>query len=249
MKLEVLVYSPLKEEQVSDGWQKQTVEHVCKHREKAMKTIRSIAKGMCKQSLQSQDVDDIYSEIILYLYKSDDYDLAKAVERSSSGTMVSLEGYINTCIKYCVLRYLTNQRMVDKEKVADITSKEGKEVSIFDTLPDKSSEEDYDSVIYDLTQQCKAYECKRYKYGPDIYLVWYVRLLTLESGDDETYRDALSILGIDKRELARLEKSMQEDDMMQEFAKAIANTGIDESLRILEEYIYSYEHIRKLVNK
>lgn len=247
MNLQLLVYSPLiEEEQSVSGWSKSTIDYINQNRSKVIKTVKGIAKSISKQTLQVADIEDIYSEILMYLYKCDDYNLSKAIERSSSGSIVSLEGYVNSCIKYCVIRYITTAYKVDKETVREYTDKDGKELSIFDTISDAKAS-DFENLMFDLDQQCKISEHIRYKYGPDIYLIWYVRLLTMSNGTEEAYKDILNVLGVSKKELLNIEKSAYQDDIMKNFAKSISNSGIDKSINILEEYVYSANKIKEVV--
>lgn len=248
MGLDRLVYSPLLEEDPSvAGWDKSTIEYIQNNKEDVIKEIRRVGKRMYKNNLQPDDINDIYSEILLYLYKCDDYSINKAISRSSSGNIVSLEGYTNTCIKFCVIRYLTNAYKIDKEIVRDSIDKDGKELSAFDIIPDRKSTELFDTILFDLKQHCKASEHMRYKYGPDIYMIWYVRLLTMVNGNNDTYKDILILLGVSKKELSKLEKSSAEDEIMIHFAKSISNSGLEVAISIIEEYVYSAARIKDVV--
>lgn len=119
MGLEMLVYCPPMEEGVDDvtGWNKETIDYVTKHRTKVCNQIRGIAKNIRKHNLQPSDVEDIYEEVMLYLYKCDDYNIGKAIERSSTNNIVTLEGYLNVCIKYCVVRHCTNMYKIGRAHV------------------------------------------------------------------------------------------------------------------------------------
>ena len=58
-------------------------------------------------------------------------------QKSSRGQVVlvvSLEGYINSCIKYCVLRYMTN-KYKDKDIIREYINEDGKDLSIFFDTP------------------------------------------------------------------------------------------------------------------
>jgi hypothetical protein len=166
-KLEEILYSPLMEEESenNEGWSKETVSYVVKHKNKVERQIRSMARGIRKQGLQSIEVDDIYSELLFYLYKAGDYDISKAISRASSSSIVSLEGYLNVCIKYCVIRYCSNLNAHEKETVSEtVKSEDDKELSIFNTIADERSEITLDNVIYDLNTICKSCEPLRYSY-------------------------------------------------------------------------------------
>lgn len=251
MGLETLVYSPLFEDCTPDltGWSKETVDYIIENQKKVYRSIRGIAKGLNKNMLQTADVEDIYSEILMYCYQYDDYNINKAIERSSTGMIVSLEGYVHNCIKFCVMRHLTQMYATEKETVREgIKSEDGKELSIFDTIEDGKSTENYDDLMYDLASLCRHCESIRYKYGPDIYLIWYVRLLTIsEDKDTNAFKELLNILGISKKDIAIINEKSIEDELVLSFAKCISLTGIDESISIIEKYVYSADKIREAV--
>lgn len=249
--LETLVYSPLLEDCTPDltGWSKETVDYLIDNQKKVYRSIRGIAKGMSKESLQTADVEDIYSAVLMYCYQYDDYNISKAIERSSSGSMVSLEGYVHTCIKYCVMRYVSNMYDKDKKIIREgIISSDGTELSIFDTIADTKADETFEDILYDLPSLCECCESVRYKYGPDIYLVWYIRLITMREGKDSVaYREILNILGISKRDVLLVDEKSIDDELMINFAKAISLTGIEESIDIIEQYVYASQKIQEAV--
>lgn len=250
MNLEVLVYTPLMEEGNEDvtGWDKETIAYVSKYKGKVYSQIRGIAKSIRKHNLQTTEVEEIYSDILMYLYNCDDYNISKAIERSNTNTIVSLEGYLNTCIRCCVIRHCTTAYKEEKEHIRDIyTDDDGKELSIFDSIPDTKSSEHMDVVLYDLEALCKSYEILRYKYGPDIYLVWYIRLLTMAANNDGLYKDILNILGISRKELLNIEKLAAEDELMTTLARAVNLAGMQNALRIIRKYVYSAKKIEETV--
>ena len=250
-QLELLVYSPLMEDdsENTEGWEKATIDYVQKHKSKVCNQIRGIAKTLRKSTLQTFDVEEIYSEIVMYLYKCDDYNLSKAVERSRSDSIVSLDGYVNTCIKFCVSRYCTQMYKSEKDIVSDhITSDEdGKELSILDTIADTKAGENIEEMMYDLESLCKCSESMRYKYGPDIYMIWFIRLLTLNKPGEGLYKDILSILGITKKELSNIERYTADDELMLTFAKSIHICGVDSAIDIIRPYVYSAQKIEDTI--
>lgn len=251
MGIEMLVYCPPMEEGNENvtGWDKETIAYVAKNKSKVYSQIRGISKGLRKHNLQPTDVDDIYSEVLMYLYSCDDYNLSKAIERSSSDKIVSLEGYLNTCIKYCVVRHCTLMYKDEKEIVHDVVNDDdGKELSILDNIADSSSKEHMDTMLYDLEALCRSCEAIRYKYGPDIYLVWFVRLLTLGCKNKDLYKDILSILGISKKELSNVERYANDDELLISFAKAVDISGVEESIKIIRPYVFSYRKIENAVH-
>lgn len=205
---------------------------------------------MHNKVLQRTDVDDIYMEILHYLYTCDDYNITKAQERSSNaGVIVSLEGYVHSCIKYCVIRFCTEQYKKDSMTVREQTKdEEGKELSLFDTIPDTNAGSDnYSKINYELDEICKAYENQRYAYGPDIFQIWFIRLQTMMHNKKDKYKDILAVLGVSKKDIAFVEKESSDDGAMMSIAKAITLIGIEESSKILKKYVYSAKRIEDVI--
>jgi hypothetical protein len=248
VNLSDLVYCGLKEEEKQlAGWSKSTIDYVLTHKTRVNATIRGIAKGLNK-IMQKTDIEDVYMEIIDYLYTCDDYNVSKAYERSSNaGVIVSLEGYVHSCIKYCVIRYVTNSFNTEKNLVRDtINDDEGKEMSLFDTIADKR-EAGYNDFGYDLNTICKAYESQRYVFGPDIFQIWFVRLQTILNNKGDRYKDVLTILGISKKDIAIIEKKTNYDDAMLSIARAVTLIGIEEAVEVIRNYTYSADKIQRVI--
>lgn len=248
MSLSEIVYSPLKEESKQlTGWSKSTIEYVLSHKTKVQSSIRGIAKSLNKM-MQKTDIEDVYMEILDYLYSSDDYNISKAYERSSSaGSIVSLEGYVHSCIKFCVIRYVTNSFNTEKNVIRDtIKDDDGKELSLFDTIPD-TSDTKYNDFGYQLDTICKAYESQRYEFGPDIFQVWFIRLQTMVNNKNDRYKEILSILGISKKDISIIEQKADTDGAMLSIAKAVTLIGVEEAIEVLRKYTYSANKIQEVV--
>lgn len=246
--LSEIVYTSLKEEEKQlAGWSKSTIDYVLAHKTGVNKTIRGIAKGLNK-TLQQTDIEDIFMEVLDYLYTCDDYNVSKACERSSNaGVIVSLEGYVHSCIKFCVIRYVTNLFSAEKVLVREnIKDEDGKEMSLFDTIPD-TKETGYNDFCYQLDSICKAFESQRYQYGPDIFQIWFIRLQTMICNKSDRYKDILTVLGISKKDIANIEKEVDYDGAMISIAKAITLIGVEEALKIIRRYTYSADKIQRVV--
>lgn len=244
------IYSPLMEEEIEHvkSWNKLTVDYAAQNRGKIYNLIRGMSRSMTKRNIQPSDIDDIYSEFMMYLHNCDDYNVSKACENSNGNGYVSFETYLKICLKYCIIRYCSNMNKAEFGRVRDYVDANEKEVSILDNVADTRSSERMEESCYDLEEICQSSEYKRYRYGPDIYMVWFIRLLTYSTKDD-LYQTVLEVLGISKRDLLGItEKSKEEsDDIMPTFAKAIKLAGMDKSIKILREYVYGADIIEKVI--
>ena len=243
------MYNGLMEEESNTGWSKDTVRYVMNHSSKIKRQIRSLARGYRKNGLQTADIEDIYTDLVLYLYKSSDYDIEKAESRSKSptGEIVSIEGYITSCTKCCVMRACKNLGEYDSIRVSDtVKSEDDNDLSIFDSIYDEKDNINIDHMIYDIKALCKSYEPIRYRFGPDLYLVWFVRLLTANDKEGNTFKNVLEVLGISRREINQLNKFNDESAMLS-LARAINLYGIKKSLKEIRKYVYSANLVEKTV--
>lgn len=251
MSTEFLVYSPLLEEGSDNqvGWDKSTVDFIIKNRSKVYRQIKGIAKKY-RRDVQQADVEDMYMDILQYIYHASDYDINKAYENSGDNSVLSLEGYLNVCINLCVLRFCVSLNEIDKYVVHDRVLKDGEfEFSLLDNATDKDSLERIEQVMYDLDELCKSTEPFRYKYGVDIYMVWFIRLLSLGESDSKSYQSVLSLLGVSKKDLSIIKKASSDDeDIMSSFARAISIIGVDRAIPIIRKYVYCADKIEAVMN-
>ncbi len=254
MDLEYLVYTPLMEDEQEKlkGWDKITINYLVEN-EKMIK--KSISKSLGKRrmsSINSSDIDDIYSEVLLYLYEVDDYNISKAVVETDDGKkyIIPLEGYVFKSIEFCIKRYITKK--FDRESLivnTEVRTPEDNILDILNTITDNKTDTDFEHVTVDLNQHCKECESIRYKYGVDIYQMWFIGLLVLDNKLEDDYFDIMNILGISRRDLREISKQAYEDDTLLEFAIGINKHGVKESINILEQYVYSADQVKKAIKK
>lgn len=238
MSCDNLIYSPLKEEGTAPSWDKETIKYAIENESSIRRVIRAVAKS--SRNIQPADIDDIYMDVLNYFYKCDDYNIDKAYERSSSDNIVSLEGYVNKCVKFCVLRYSTNIGVENHTVVHDTVINEGEELSIFDTI---SSNEHID-VQVDLESLCRMYTGYRYVYGVDIFQMWYIKLLSMRYNKEESkVEQMLSVLGASKNSMKLCEAADEDDGPLMNIARAITVCGLDEAIRVIRKYTYAPDRI------
>lgn len=230
------------------GWSKSTVDYALKYKSRMLALIRGMSKKQGK-NLPHVDVEDIYMEFLTYLYKCDDYNIEKAVEYSATpGSIISLEGYVHSCLKYCAVRYITNLYKEESHVVRDtVREDEGKEVSLFDTIADGNSEIMLDEMIYKLDNICEYYKYQRYHLGPDVFQLWFIRLKTMQCNKQSKYDDIISVLGIVKSDLVQIERNASKDGIMFNIAKAVTVIGVDKAIDVLKSHVYCYRKIEKII--
>lgn len=243
------MFSPLIDEETEElsGWYKMTVDYALKHEGKIKSEIRSAARRY-RSTIQIVDIEDMYNDVIMYLYSHKDYDINDAINRSSTGIMVSLEGYVNSCVKFCIMRACSLMNKDDNCRVSEIVlGNDDEELSIFDTLYKDEDCVTIDNLVYDLETMCKSCEPIRYRFGADIYLVWYIRLLTIAYKIGDKFNLIMDVLGINKKDIIKLNSCFNDDPVMMSMAKAITATGTLKAIGILEEYVYSAPLIKQAI--
>lgn len=251
MDLKRFVYTALKEEETTEGWNKTTVDYVIENE----KRVRSIIRGSLRKRLgyiNSSDVDEIYSDICIYFFRVDDYNISKAtrIEVNGKEEILPIEGYIFKSIDFCVKRFIHNKYSRESSLVSsEVKRSDGDIVDLLNTVIDNKTDLELENIMVDLNQHCKHCESMRYKYGIDIFQVWFIGLLTINKKlDSSCYDTIMNILGINKKDLRNIGIKSHEDDTLLEFAMGISKHGVQESIEIIKPYIYSADIIEETIN-
>lgn len=265
MTTSTLIYSPLLEDETNiKGWNKQTVEFVLDNKSKIKSTISSYAKSMNK-ILSQADIEDCFTEVLLYFHDCSDYDLSiasekffkkegmkaeeKAETKEETG-IIPLEGYIYKFVKFIIMRHVTTQLKIETKEVSSIihNKDEAEELNILDFIADKTEPGyGYEKLHYDLDTICKQYEYQRYKYLLDIFQLWFIRLLLIKHNKENSYKEILNTLGINKNQIHYMKKQIKHSEAMIDIAKAISVSGVDRAIEILRQYTYSAERLERLI--
>lgn len=242
-----IVYSPLVEEAESlTGWSKATVDYALSHKDSICTVIRGTSKYRGR-TLDASDVDDLYMEVLDYMYHAEDYNLNKAYSsKCDYDSFVSLAGYVHSCAKFITLRVLTGMREYESQIVHEtVTGSDGKELSLLDTKPDNESINKLEELSGSLKEICEMYEHARYKYGTDIFAVWYIRLKTMDCGKQDSFKTILKSIGISKHSINSIPRG---SSIMLDIAKAITlEESTAHALSVLAEFTYATEIIDKVI--
>ena len=246
--LEEILYCPLQGDDTDDveGWEKRTIAYVMSHEQSVKRFIRGIGKMYGKSGLQTQDVDDVYSSVLERLYNNKDYDVYIALESSKPGELLSFEGYVNGWIRNEIKRFIEEQYKWNStyKGQSGVQTTDGESSKIFDDIVDKEVEVGVDSLEYSIEDVCRGIEPYRYKFGVDIYLLVYVRMLS----NEEEFRTVLEALGIGKYDLDKFDYNL-EDSMIVALLKSIANSDKSYAIDVLEHYVYGYKTIREIFSQ
>ena len=242
-----LVHSNLKEDDgVVVGWDKATVRYVLDNKSKVLRFIRNHGRKL-KYNITQMDIDDIYSVLLLHLHDSGDYDIERAFNYEE-GRLLSLEGYINSCINNCCKRTLIAEYKHTKQNISEsMYDEDGNEISLFDLTPDTVGSVKLDDIGYNLEEMCKTYECERYTLGVDIFQVIFIKLATMKHNKTDKYIEILDLLGTSKQELNSLTSKIQDGDAFTSIIKAASMINIEDALNILKKYTFCAERLEKTV--
>lgn len=246
-ELKGLVHSPLKEDEgVVVGWDKSTVKYVLDNKNKVMRFIKHHGRKL-KYNITQMDIDDIYSVLLLHLHDSGDYDIERAFNYDE-GRLLSLEGYINSCINNCCKRTLISEYNHTKQNISEsLHDDEGNEMSLFDMAPDTTGKGTLDDIGYNLEEMCKTYECERYSLGVDIFQIIYIKLETMKHGKADKYIEILDLLGTSKQELNMLLDKIEDGDAFTSIVKAASMVSIEDALDIIKGYTFCAERLERTV--
>lgn len=245
---EVIKYDLSKEDEEDIvGWDKLTVNYAITHKERISSYIKSFLFNKGELSANF-DVEDIYMMLIEDLYKSCDYDLDLAYQRSKvPGSVVPVEGYVLSRVKYCVMRWIKKHRDEAKHTISESKIKQDESyISLFDLSPDNGN---IDAVIdnQDLDTICKEHEYLRYRFGIDLFQIWFIRLCTIAYRKEDKYNDIIEVLGVTKKDVERFEDKTFKDEVMINIAKAITRIDMGSALYILSKYTYASNKIRMVI--
>lgn len=222
-------------------WKKDTIQYLINNK---LHIIRIIRKLM--NSYSESDIYEVYSNLIYYFSKAEDYSIEKAKERSQTGEIIPIDSYIIKCTKYIVNRFKADkykrERMIKRNFIID---EEGEKKDIFDRIPDERAGNAFKNVEYDLETYLENIQYIRYKYEADIFLILYIRLIT--NDNDDLYKTILEVLGISKKKLREIENKASLDEDFKQLIKAISLRDKEEVIRRLEKYIYGVKQLKKAI--
>lgn len=209
---------------VNIGWNKSSVDYAISHKgeiERYLKRFRHIDR---------YDIDDIYMDLLEYLHRTEDYSLLGDIQT------LTLDSFVKACASHCAKRYIS-KKYTEASKVVSLSSKVEDNSSIIDRVADKTAEVCYELIGVDIDTALKALEYKRYQYGYDLYLLIYLRYLTL--GKDSLYAMVCNILLGDINNLG----DFRCDPDILTAIKLLSEMETEEVLEHLSNFIYGYEEI------
>lgn len=220
----------LKERVRHHSWEKETVKFALRNQSKILSIIRTRLKSL--NLLNKIDHYEVYQEYLIYLMRAEDYDAEK-----SKGM---LGDYAVNCLKSVIKRIVSEHHKRSKVIVDNVIYDDGEEASLFDFI---ASDSDMPELL-DVNEVLKSAEHLRYKYGVDIPLIIYLRLLC----DDSLYRQCIDLmLGI--KDLKSLEAKLRNDEEFLNLIKVLSEMDKEEAIETMRSIVYGADCIRETIEK
>lgn len=224
---------------VDFGWNKDTVRFVIDNADKIKATVRRELKQKFKY-INDMEVEEVYDKIIEYVYKYDDYDIDKARRDSlltNSTTIRPIEAYVfGSAVKNCIKRFIKDYGKERCNRASNYVTIKDKEVSVIDRVADSTSEKEYEQVEDSLEAALKIMECKRYRYGSDIFLIMYLRL---RAENEESFARLINIIGITTKILNIAERKARLDGDFMYLMKMMIDYNKEKMASVIRNYVYS----------
>lgn len=226
-----------------ESWDKSTIRYLYSNRDKVLKSIRGIIR------VTLDEAEDIYADLLLYMYNNSDYDINKAYN-SETGHIVSLEGYVNSCVKFSCSKFITAKYNRESMLVSEYGVEE-KLNSLYEKIPDDKVNEEFEKVEYTLEDSLNCIEHANRKYRVDLFNIIYLKLLTLVMNKTEnTYDKVLKLFGITSKQLSDIKNNLNKDPEIIGAIKVIANCKASIAIKILEDrYIHGFKSIRETIEQ
>lgn len=219
------------------GWDKSTVKYITDKKSVIYKTMANIASHR-GYLLRPNEYDDIYSDVVLRAYTKADYSVEKAYV---DGEIVPLEGYIFSIVKYALLKYVSCRANKSRNEQPDtIEAEGGEEISLFDFVEDKQSEQFEASIS--VHEACALAESHRYSCGVDIFCVLYATMLAKKMSLEDRLSSLFDALGIEQMSLSVVGALARKDVALNELVSAVTKEGT-KSLDALRKYTYAADKI------
>jgi hypothetical protein len=220
-----------------NGWNKATVEFAIQQSHTVINHIKWLAHRIYKLRCTKFDIDDIYSELLIYLENRDDY----AYYMTDLGHVVTLKEYVLSGAGICVKRYITSMYEIDS-----MLEHENDEYDIFEQVADDTTDGDFriaESKIDKLETLIEALGKDRKVAGVDMITLIYLKLKT--GTDEDRYNALLDILGINKFDIKEAYNKM--GHKLKDVIFKLTLLNMDKALNMLRGYIENVDALDRAI--
>lgn len=151
------------------GWDKSTVEYAIGH----SKSLKTFIRNQIMRYSDSvyEDADEIFQELMLDLYKAEDFKIFDEGKLSST-----VGNYVYKRTEYLVSTFKDKMCNVRRKRRNNVVKDDdGEYVEIFEFIPD--DKDDYEQVLYDDVKSfLSPLEPRRFEFGFDLFQVLYISI-------------------------------------------------------------------------
>ena len=221
------------------GWDKCTVEYAMNNDTR----IKSYIRGQILRFSDSivDDTEEIYQDLLMDLYKAEDYRLILDGPSASS-----LQSYVYKRLSYIISTFKSNMcNLRNTRKNSTVKDEDGEYIDIFDVIPD--SRDDFEQVLYsDVESFLRPLETRRYEFGFDLFQIIYVGVVgnRMQMDVEQVYQ-VLALLNSTKADnIQDCYLKIMDDD---EIASVVLAINKCKDISKLSEHVYGVEQIHNLL--
>lgn len=226
------------------GWNKVTIDYCQRNRNRLIRKIKELYRKISRtgEFISTYDAEEIYSDMINYFFRNEDYDVDKAVSYSEKDELhiITIDEYVIHIAKYFIKRFqiaVARKMSSEVRSYVKANNKDESEISLIDNIEDKCSTAEFEKPLCDLELICKECEPFRYSDGFDCFAMIYVQLLGRARGKSEEYSGMCKMLmDIEDKVESRKSKTF-------EILKEVSNYSDEEAINIIRKYVYGAEKI------
>lgn len=226
----------------SSKYRKRTIEYALEN-EVAIK--RKISNAMStKKYGTAEDENSVFSDLIEYLAKSNDYDIINEYDAGIS-VEKGIERYVINCAYICIKRVSSSQAKEHNMKISYNAKNEDSECSLLDVLKDSSAEEDIADTMYlDVDSYIKPLQSKEIKYGENIISLLYACIKTESENLSKNQKKKVinTVVG-----QVRYVSEIRRDEDILIAIRALSKLSEDGALSTLRKYLYGAAQIDRII--
>lgn len=154
------------------GWNKSTVDYAIKYSEKLKNFISSRIIKYSDSVID--DTDELYQEVLLELYKAEDFRAFDLDENSKLSSTIA--NYVYKRTEYVISTFRDKMCNIRRKRCSNVVRDEdGESIEIFEFIPD--GKDDYEYLLYDDVESfLKPLEPRRFEFGFDLFQVLYISI-------------------------------------------------------------------------
>ncbi len=221
------------------NWENRSVLYAMENMREVKGMIKRWSKGACPE-----DIDDIFSDLVEYLARIDDFDEWRAY-LANSDKPIQVDGFVGMNARFCAKRFNTERYKENAHHMSSIVGRNDGEVTdLLDVAIDYKASSDMDRIDYSLRDSLKIIRSKRIVGGVDAIAIIYIRLKSaVRQIPEESYMSLLDALGITKEQLKELQAVLKRDTDFVALIRALTMVEPEIALEELQKHVYGRANI------